>query len=232
MQRLRGMLRILRGGRVSEVGAAGLVELLVTMLVLLILMAASQRFLFAGFTTYTFGQDNFEAQQKVELAHKYLDRTLRETREVLAADPKGTYIAVLTDADNDGDDELLEYFVDYGDGKLKAYTDSTYDSSHSYNFANPELDAELTMTEIIADIQGTKPTEDQDAHLSPDNSDSGRPFIFFGDNPRYCLDWDSVASQWSGPIKGVRTFFYVDVRPTSGPEAYSLQTYIQFRNLR
>lgn len=118
--------------RKSSANAAGdgehgftLVETLVTIIVLLIMLAAIQQVLFAGFNTFLFGQDNFESQAKVELAHKYLDRALRETRSVEAADPLGRYVAVITDADNDGSDELRLYFVDYTDGKLKEYTDLT-----------------------------------------------------------------------------------------------------------
>src|SRR5660397_279513 len=93
--------------RLSAEGGFTLVETLVTMLVLLVMLAAIQRVLFAGFTTFMFGQDNYESQASVELAHKYLDRSLREARSVVAADPRGRYLAVLTDAHNDGEDELL-----------------------------------------------------------------------------------------------------------------------------
>lgn len=223
----------------SRRGGFTLIETMVTMLVLLVVLAAIQRFLFAGFTAFMFGQDTYDAQAKVELAQKYLDRTLRETREVLAADPYGRYVAVLTDSDNDGNDEVLEYFVDYSDRRLKEYRDDTPGADLSaYNFASPESDANLQMSEIVADISGDAPTSEQDSLLSPNNADSGRPFIFFGDSPRLSLDYSSGAWQHPGGepaglnnVKGIRTYFLVDVSPTSGPTGYYLQTYIRFRNI-
>lgn len=207
-----------------------LVETLVAALVMLIVLAAIQTFLFAGFTTYTFGQDTFEAQARVELAQKYLDRSLREARSVKAADPKGTYVAVITDANNDGSDELVEYKVDYTDKKLKEYVDLTpYQSGETYNFANPEASPNLVRTDIIADIQGSSPTADQTASLSPNSADSGRPFIFFGDDPQLSLDY---TGGWETNIKGIRTYFNVDVSSSSGPQAYYLQMYISLRNTR
>src|SRR5680860_1637424 len=169
--------------RLSAEGGFTLIETLVTMLILLVMLAAIQRVLFAGFTTFMFGQDNYESQASVELAHKYLDRALRETRSVEAADPLGRYVAVITDANNDDADELLLYFVgygDYGDGKLKEYTDLTpYESGESYDFSAPDTDLNLVETDIIANIVGTDPTKNQTQSLSPNPSDSGRPFIFF-----------------------------------------------------
>lgn len=219
-------------------GGFTLVETLVTIVILLVIAIAIQRFLFAGFTTYAFGQDTFTAQEQVELAQKYLDRSLREIRSVKAADPKGTYIVVLTDANNDGSYELVEYWVDYTDGKLKSYVDTTpYGSGDVYNFANPNASTGLVRTDIIASIQGTAPTSSQEASLSPNPSDSGRPFIFFGDDPMLSLDYLSTytptSAEWISQIKAVRTYFYVDVSPTTGgPTAYSLQMYIRFRNIR
>jgi prepilin-type N-terminal cleavage/methylation domain-containing protein len=214
-----------------------LVEVLVTIAILLVVAVAIQRFLFAGFTTYAFGQDTFTAQEKVELAQRYLDRALREIRSVEAADPKGTYIVVRTDADNDGSYELVEYWVDYSDGKLKSYVDETPFSGDTYNFSDPNSSPSLVRTDIITSIQGTAPVTNQESLLSPNPSDSGRPFIFFGDDPNLSLDYLSTytpsAAAWVNQIKGVRTYFYVDVSPTTGgPTAYSLQMYIRFRNVR
>lgn len=207
-----------------------LVETLVTALVLLIVLAAIQRFLFTGFTTYTFGQDTFEAQAQVELAQKYLDRSLREARVVKAADPKGTYVVVITDANNDGSDELVEYKVDYGDKKLKEYVDLTpYQSGETYDFTNPAASSNLVRTDIIADIQGSAPTADQDVALSPNSADSGRPFIFFGGDPHLSLGY---ANGWETGVKGIRTYFDVDVSSSTGPQAYYLQMYISLRNIR
>ena len=221
--------------RLSAEGGFTLVETLVTMLVMLLMLAAIQRVLFAGFTTFMFGQDNYESQASVELAHKYLDRALRETRSVEAADPLGRYVAVITDANNDDADELLLYFVgygDYGDGKLKEYTDLTpYEPGESYDFSAPDTDLNLVETDIIANIVGTDPTKNQTQSLSPNPSDSGRPFIFFGDNSRLSLDYTTGSGGWESQIKGLRTYFYVDVAPSQGADAYSLQTYIKFRNL-
>jgi len=219
--------------RLSAEGGFTLVETLVTMLVLLVMLAAIQRVLFAGFTTFMFGQDNYESQASVELAHKYLDRALRETRSVEAADPQGRYVAVITDANNDDADELLLYFVDYDDGKLKEYTDLTpYNPETSYDFSAPSTAAGLVETDIIANIVGIEPTANQTQSLSPNPSDSGRPFIFFGDNSRLSLDYTTGSGGWESPIKGLRTYFYVDVAPSQGADAYSLQTYIKFRNVK
>jgi len=224
--------------RLSAEGGFTLVETLVTMLVLLVMLAAIQRVLFAGFTTFMFGQDNYESQASVELAHKYLDRSLREARSVVAADPKGSYVAVLTDADNDGKDELMLYFVDYNDKKLKEYTKEytttdSYDPETSYDFSTPSgREAHgLVETDIIANIVGKAPTTYQTQSLSPDPSDSGRPFIFFGDDSRLSLDYTTGSGGWESKIKGLRTYFYVDVAPSRGADAYSLQTYIKFRNI-
>src|SRR5664279_3709299 len=224
--------------RLSAEGGFTLVETLVTMLVLLVMLAAIQRVLFAGFTTFMFGQDNYESQASVELAHKYLDRSLREARSVVAADPGGRYVAVLTDANNDGEDELLLYFVDYNDEKLKEYTDLTpYEPGESYDFSTPSPSAPggLVETDIIANIVGNEPTANQTQSLSPNPSDSGRPFIFFGDDYRWSLDYLAEEQEhedgWESQIKGLRTYFYVDVAPSQGADAYSLQTYIKFRNI-
>lgn len=207
-----------------------LVETLVTALVLLIVLAAIQTFLFAGFRTYAFGQDTFEAQARVELAHKYLDRSLREARSVKAADPLGTYVAVITDANNDGKDELILYRVDYGERKLIEYIDLTpYQAGETYNFLNPGASPNLVRTDIIADIQGKPPTDNQSSTVSPNAADSGRPFIFFGDDPQLSLDY---APGWESKIKGIRTYFNVDVSSSSGPQDYHLQTYINLRNTR
>src|SRR5660398_188997 len=164
--------------RLSAEGGFTLVETLVTMLVLLVMLAAIQRVLFAGFTTFMFGQDNYESQASVELAHKYLDRSLREARSVVAADPGGRYVAVLTDANNDGEDELLLYFVDYNDGKLKEYTDLTpYEPGESYDFSTPSPSAPggLVETDIIANIVGNEPTANQ-TRASP-------PILLIPDGP-------------------------------------------------
>src|SRR5680860_1562493 len=228
--------------RLSAEGGFTLVETLVTMLVLLVMLAAIQRVLFAGFTTFMFGQDNYESQASVELAHKYLDRSLREARSVVAADPKGSYVAVLTDADNDGKDELMLYFVDYGDGKLKEYTKEytttdSYDPETSYDFSTPSgrEAAGLVETDIIANIVSNEPTTNQTDTLSPNPSHSGRPFIFFGDYSNWALDYLDEEREhedgWESQIKGLRTYFYVDVAPSQGADAYSLQTYIKFRNI-
>jgi len=225
--------------RLSAEGGFTLIETLVTMLILLVMLAAIQRVLFAGFTTFMFGQDNYESQASVELAHKYLDRSLREARSVVAADPRGRYLAVLTDANNDGEDELLLYFVDYGDGKLKEYTteDNTpYDPETTYVFSEPDKTSNsLVETDIIANIVGNEPTANQTQSPSPNPSDSGRPFIFFGDDYRWSLDYLAEEQEhedgWESQIKGLRTYFYVDVAPSQGADAYSLQTYIKFRNI-
>ena len=219
--------------RLSAEGGFTLIETLVTMLILLVMLAAIQRVLFAGFTTFMFGQDNYESQASVELAHKYLDRSLREARSVVAADPLGRYVAVITDANNDDADELLLYFVDYTDGKLKEYTteDNTpYDPETSYDFSTPSgrEAAGLVETDIIANIVSNEPTANQTRSRSPNPSDSGRPFIFFGDDYRWSLDYEDG---WVSQIKGLRTYFYVDVAPSQGADAYSLQTYIKFRNI-
>jgi len=222
--------------RLSAEGGFTLIETLVTMLILLVMLAAIQRVLFAGFTTFMFGQDNYEFQASVELAHKYLDRSLREARSVVAADPLGRYVAVITDANNDDADELLLYFVDYTDGtdgKLKEYTtedNTSYDPETSYDFSTPSgrEAAGLVETDIIANIVSNEPTANQTRSRSPNPSDSGRPFIFFGDDSRLSLDYEDG---WESQIKGLRTYFYVDVAPSQGADAYSLQTYIKFRNI-
>src|SRR5680860_847829 len=195
--------------RLSAEGGFTLIETLVTMLILLVMLAAIQRVLFAGFTTFMFGQDNYESQASVELAHKYLDRSLREARSVVAADPLGRYVAVITDANNNGEDELLLYFVDYNDGKLKEYTDLTpYEPGESYDFSTPSPSAPggLVETDIIANIVGNEPTAHQTQSLSPNPSDSGRPFIFFGDDSRLSLDYTTGSTGWESQIKGLRTY--------------------------
>lgn len=207
-----------------------LVETLMTVLVLLIVLAAIQTFLFAGFRTYAFGQDTFEAQARVELAQKYLDRSLREARSVKAVDPFGTYVAVITDVNNDGSDELIEYKVDYTEMKLIEYVDSTpYQAGETYNFANPGASGNLVRTDIIADIQGSAPDSNQSSTVSPNSADSGRPFIFFGDDPQLSLDY---TAGWESKIKGIRTYFNVDISSSSGPQDYYLQTFINLRNTR
>lgn len=218
-------------GQPSQAGSS-LVELLVTCLVLTIMLLAVHRFLIGGYATYMFGQDNFQSQSKVELAQKNLDRALREASEVVAADPYGKYIGVLNDSDNNGVEELVLYFVDYTDGKLKEYRDETpYATESTYAFANPKTDPSLKETQIIADIVGAQPTTVQESLLSPNPQDSGRPFIFFSDDPQLSLDYNASLGGWQGPIKGVRTYFYVDVSPSTGAQAYALQTYVRFRNI-
>lgn len=83
-------------------------------------------------------------------------------------------------------------------------------------------------TDIIAHIVGQEPTANQTESLSPNPSDSGRPFIFFGADSRLSLEY---TSGWETQIKGLRTYFYVDVSPSQGADAYSLQTYNKFRNI-
>lgn len=205
-----------------------LVETLVTALVMLIVLAAIQSFLFAGFRTYAFGQDIFDAQARVELAQKYLDRSLREARSVEAADPLGRYVAVITDANNDGADELIEYWVDYGEKKLIEYVDLTpYQAGDAYDFGNPKASPSLVRTDIIADIASLPTAGNQTATLSPNSADSGRPFIFFGDDPQISLDY---ATGWEREIQGIRTYFSVDVSDSTGPKQYFLQMYISLRN--
>ncbi|MHB9148729.1 MAG: PilW family protein [Thermoleophilia bacterium] len=205
-----------------------LIETLVTALVMLVVLAAIQSFLFAGFRTYAFGQDTFDAQARVELAQKYLDRSLREARFVKEADPLGRYVAVITDANNDGKDELIEYWVDYGEKKLIEYVDLTpYQAGDIYNFSNPKTSSSLVRTDIIADIASLPTADNQSATVSPNSADSGRPFIFCGDDPQLSLDY---AAGWESKIQGIRTYFSVDVSDSTGPKAYFLQMYVSLRN--